>query len=172
MQRHIDCGGNGCYSNQVSYYTPANFLPDCSLGYLVRRCHQLGQIAMEPLFARHGVNGMQWSALAAVLVGRATTGAELSREISYDPGATTRLVDTLEAAGWMTRERDRCDRRVVKLALTKAGAELAHAVRMDVIRLWNGWLADWPGEEVAATIAQLQRLRDMLEDAAAREQAA
>jgi DNA-binding MarR family transcriptional regulator len=156
----------------VTYYTSANFLPDCSLGYLVRRCHQLGQIAMEPLFARQGLSGMQWSALVAVLVGRATTSAELSREISYDPGATTRLVDTLESNGWMTRERDRADRRVVKLALTDAGAALAQAVRMDVIDLWNGWLADWPGEDVAAIIAQLQRLRDLLEGAATGERAA
>jgi DNA-binding MarR family transcriptional regulator len=156
----------------VTYYTPSNFLPDCSLGYLVRRCHQLGLIAMEPLFARHGVSSMQWSALVAVLVGRATTSAELSREISYDPGATTRLVDTLEANGWVTRERDRGDRRVVKLALTEAGAALAQAVRMDVIDLWNDGLADWPGEEVAATIAQLQRLRDTLDGVVTGERAA
>ena len=150
----------------MAFYTPANFLHDCSLGYLVRRCHQLGQVAMEPVFARHGLSGMQWSALVAVLVGRATTSAELAREISYDPGATTRLVDTLEANGWATRARDGDDRRVVRLALTETGAALAQAVRLDVIGLWNEWLGDWDGDDVSALVAQLQRLRDTLGAAA------
>jgi len=156
----------------MAFYTPGNFLPDCSLGYLVRRCHQLGLIAMEPVFARRGLSGMQWSALIAVLVGRATTSAELAREISYDPGATTRLVDALEANGWATRARDSSDRRVIKLTLTQAGAELAEAVRLDVIDLWNGWLGDWDSGEIEALLGQLHRLRDVLEAATAAEVAA
>jgi DNA-binding MarR family transcriptional regulator len=159
----------------MAFYTPANFLPDCSLGYLVRRCHQLGLIAMEPVFSRHGLSGMQWSALVAVLVGRATTSAELAREISYDPGATTRLVDGLEANGWMTRTRDGArggDRRVIKLALTDAGADLAQAVRLDVIDLWNGWLGDWDEGEIVLLVAQLHRLRDRLEAATMAEMTA
>jgi DNA-binding MarR family transcriptional regulator len=156
----------------MAFYTPANFLPDCSLGYLVRRCHQLGLAAMEPVFSRHGVSGMQWSALMAVLVGRAATSAELAREISYDPGATTRLVDVLEANGWMTRTRDGSDRRVIRLALTDTGAGLTQAVKLDVIDLWNGWLVDWSPGELETFVAQLHRLRDVLEGAAAAEVAA
>lgn len=150
----------------MAFYTPATFLPDQSVGYLVRRCHQLGQQALEPMFARHGLTGMQWSALVAVLLGRATTCAELAHEISYDRGATTRLIDVLEAKGWATRQRDTDDRRVVKLALTEAGAALARQAKDDVIALWNGWLAEWKPDELHALIAQLQRLRDTLDAAA------
>lgn len=147
----------------MALYTPANFLPDCSLGYLMRRCHQLGQLAMEPMFASHGLTGMQWSALVTVLLGRAATHAELAREISYDPGATTRLIDTLEAQGWATRERDSGDRRVIRLTLTEKGEQLARRVRLDVITVWNGWLGEWDEAELATLVAQLQRLRTTLE---------
>lgn len=153
----------------MAFYTAADYLPDHSIGYLVRRCHQLGQAAMDPLFAQHGLTSMQWSALVAVMLGRATTCAELAREISYDPGATTRLVDSLEAQGWATRQRDSVDRRVVKLALTEAGTDLARAVLVEAVGLWNGWLADWDAAELSMLIDRLQRLRDTLEAAAAGE---
>jgi len=156
----------------MGFYTAATFMPDQSVGYLVRRCHQLAQVAMEPMFARHGLSGMQWSALISISLGAASTCAELAREISYDRGATTRLVDTLEAAGWLTRERASDDRRVVKLALTEEGADLAQRVKVDVIALWNEWLGAFDRDDLAGLIDQLQQLRDSLQAAAQTEEAA
>ena len=156
----------------MDFYTAATFMPDQSVGYLIRRCHQLGQVAMEPMFARHGLSGMQWSALISIQLGAAATCAELAREISYDRGATTRLVDTLEAAGWLTRERASDDRRVVKLALTEAGADLSQRVKADVIALWNGWLEDFDRDDLSALIERLQQLRDSLQAAAQNQEAA
>ena len=54
--------------------------------------------------------------------GRATH-AELARRCFLTPATLTGVVDTLEKAGYVRRERDDADRRVVWLVLTDAGRE-------------------------------------------------
>lgn len=143
-------------------YTPQYFEPDCSLGYLARRVHQIGSVALEPIFAGEGLTGPQWSALAQILFRNGATSAELARDMAHDKGAMTRLVDTLHANGWITRERCTEDRRAVKLALTAEGEAVAMRVRLRVIDCWNAWLADWDEGEVETMIAMMQKLRDTL----------
>jgi DNA-binding MarR family transcriptional regulator len=143
-------------------YSPQYFEPDCSLGYLARRVNQIGSVALEPIFASEGLTGPQWSALAQIWFRRGATSAELARDMAHDKGAMTRLVDTLEANGWITRERCSDDRRAVKLALTPEGEALALRVRLRVIDCWNAWLADWDEGEVETMIAMMQKLRDTL----------
>ncbi len=143
-------------------YTPQYFEPDCSLGYLARRVHQIGSVALEPVFASEGLTGAQWSALAQLSFRCGATSAALARDMAHDKGAMTRLVDTLEANGWITRERCTEDRRAVKLALTQEGEALTLRVRLRVIDCWNAWLADWDEGEVETMIAMMQKLRDTL----------
>ena len=52
----------------------------------------------------------------------------LARELAVTKGAVTRLVDGLDAKGYVRRERDAEDRRRVFVALTEAGRE--EAVRL------------------------------------------
>lgn len=149
----------------MPFYSDSNFDPENSIGYLIRRSEQLGTAALEPVFAAADITKTQWSALVAVHFNRATTCAELARDLGHDKGATTRLVDTLEERGWITRARTDDDRRVVKLALTPAGSTIAAEIRDVVIGLWNDWLRDWEGSDITELIRLLQRLRDTLQQA-------
>jgi DNA-binding MarR family transcriptional regulator len=142
------------------------FCQDNSIGYLSRRVFQLAQVNLEAVFAPEGISYLQWSALSSIRTGQGNTCAELARDIVYDKGATTRLVDALEANGWVTRHRDADDRRIVNLALTPAGTAIAQRCRSRVIQLWNGWLSDWEETEVNQLIRLLQRLRGTLQQAA------
>jgi DNA-binding MarR family transcriptional regulator len=146
----------------MAIYTPQYFEPDCSLGYLARRVHQIGAGALEPVFAAEGITGPQWSALASIWFKRGATSAELARDMAHDKGAMTRLVDSLEAKGWVTRERCTDDRRVVNLTLTPEGEAVAIRVRLSVIDCWNRWLSDWDEDEVTTMISMMQKLRDTL----------
>ncbi|MEH3158625.1 MAG: MarR family transcriptional regulator [Sphingomonas taxi] len=149
----------------MPFYSDSNFDPENSIGYLIRRSEQLGTAALEPVFAAADITKTQWSALVAVHFNRATTCAELARDLGHDKGATTRLVDTLEERGWITRARTDDDRRVVKLTLTPAGSTIAAEIRDVVIGMWNGWLRDWEGGDITELIRLLQRLRDTLQQA-------
>ncbi len=150
----------------MEFYAESEFAPDVSIGYLVRRAHQLGGVAMEPVFAAEGLTGIQWSALVSVYFRRGVTAADLARDLGHDKGAMTRLVDTLEDRGWITRQRTPEDRRCVKLALTDEGAAVAMRCKRNVVACWNRWLADWSETEVHTMIALLQKLRGTLAAAA------
>lgn len=146
-------------------YSDSNFSPENSIGYLVRRSEQLGTAALEPLFAAHDITKTQWSALVALHFNRASTCAEIARDLGHDKGATTRLVDTLEERGWITRARGEDDRRLVKLALTPSGEAIAATVRDEVIAVWNGWLGGWHEKDITDLTRLLRQLRDTLQDA-------
>ena len=119
--------------------------------------------AWQPVFAAHDITKTQWSALVALHFDRASTCAEIARDLGHDKGATTRLVDTLEERGWVTRARGEEDRRMVRLTLTPSGDAIAATVRDAVIAVWNDWLHDWKTEDVIDLIRLLGQLRDTLQ---------
>ena len=147
----------------VTFYSDANFYPDQSIGYLVRVCHQLGSANLDQLFADEGLTHIQWSALISIYFGRGETCAALARDLAHDKGAMTRMIDAMEAKGWVERQRDRADRRLNNLTLTPEGVAVAHRCRAKLIACWNTWLHDWDEREIATFIAQLARLRHALE---------
>lgn len=146
----------------MSFYDDSDFSPDSAIGYLLRRTHQLGGATLEPIFAAEGLTGTQWSALMSVWFDRGETAADLARDIGHDKGATSRLVDTLEARGWIARTRRTDDRRVISLSLTDEGAAVALRCKERVIACWNAWLADWAEDDVRTLISLLQKLQGTL----------
>lgn len=149
----------------MSFYTRSAFGPDCSLGYLARRIHQIGQGLIEPVFVDEGMSGTQWSAMMSIMAGRSATCADLSRDLSHDKGATTRLVDTMEQRGWLTRSRAPDDRRVLTLELTPKGEAAAIRCRDRVIDYWNSLLTEWDMTEIETLIDLMQKLRTTLDSA-------
>jgi len=147
----------------MSYYSEQNFCPERSVGYLVRRIHQLSQVLLDPIFEAHGISSAQWSAMVTIYLGRATTCATIAREVGHDKGAMTRLMDDLEAKGLVTRERCNEDRRVVNLALTAKGEELGLACKRQVIATWNEWLGESDFHEIEALVEGLNNLKSRLD---------
>lgn len=151
----------------MAFYSATDFAPETSIGYLARRVHQLAQAGLEPVFAAEDMTYIQWHALVSIVFGRGQTCAALARDLAYDKGATTRLLDTLTAKGWVERERSEDDRRLVTLVLTPAGHAKAQEVRRKVAAAWNGWIEDWSADDLTQALAVLQRLRRTLEEKAA-----
>lgn len=148
-------------------FTDSTFYPDVSPGYLVRQIHQMSVAAIDRTLANDGMSATQWMTLVSLYFDHADTCAGLARTLGHDKGAMTRLIDQMEQAGWVVRQRDDADRRVVRLTLTEAGRDAAVAAKRKVIDCWNGFLADWSDAEVADLIATLQRLRRTMEESAA-----
>lgn len=147
----------------MSFYSESNFYPDTSIGYLVRVLQQLGQASLDTLFADEGITGVQWSALIGIHTGRGETCAALARDMAHDKGAMTRMIDVLEAKGFVARSRVSEDRRLVNLSLTDHGRATALRCREKVIAQWNVWLERWSPDEIEKLIDQLQRLRAIME---------
>lgn len=145
-------------------FTDSTFSPETSPGYLVRLIHLMNVGAIDRSLSEDGLTATQWTTLVSLYFGHADTCIGLARTVGHDKGAMTRLLDQLEAKGWVRRQRDEADRRLVRLTLTDAGREKAIAAKRKVIACWNGILADWSDREVADLIATLQRLRRAMEE--------
>ena len=65
------------------------------------------------------------------------SAAQLCKDLSYDAGAMTRMIDRLEAKGLVNRRRCPDDRRLVKLELTEAGLEAMPKLRECSVRVLN-----------------------------------
>ena len=143
----------------MTFYEPANYTPERSLGYLMRVINQAALGRLEPAIATEGMTNTQWQVLVSLYFDRGATCAALARDLAHDKGAMTRLIDGLEERGLVSRERDTGDRRVVKLTVTPAGRDAAERGRGHHIACWNGWLKDWDRGEVERLIAMLTRLR-------------
>jgi DNA-binding MarR family transcriptional regulator len=146
-----------------AFYKVEEFSSKNSLGYLSRRLHNLLQPRAEAAFADAELTFSQWVALMALREGVVSTCADVARHLNHDTGATTRMIDQLEARGFLTRSRSKSDRRLVNLALTPQGRATARALASRLVDFWNEVLQDFTQSEASGLIALLSKLADSVE---------
>lgn len=78
----------------------------------------------KPLLDRYGITYPQYLALVALRRKDDQTVSELGGKLHLESNTLTPLIKRLEAAGLLTRTRDKQDERVVRIALTEAGGKL------------------------------------------------
>ena len=118
--------------------------------------HALGQ-ALEPF----GVTPTQYNVLR-ILRGAGEAGLcrrEVRERMVTPVPDATRLLDRMEAAGWIERERAGEDRRFVTTRITAAGRALADRLDDPIRELHRRHLAGMSGEELQALIDALDRVR-------------
>jgi len=142
----------------VTHYSAVGYQPKASIGYLVRRASTLIISRVETAFSVHEISFVQWLALVYLRDGMARTAAELCRELCYDSGALTRLIDQLCERGFIERERSTQDRRIVALNLTAAGRGSVESLTPLVVSCLNAALADFTSEEVETLARLLEKL--------------
>jgi DNA-binding MarR family transcriptional regulator len=143
----------------ADFYQPDRYAADESVGYAMRRVllsmTQQTSRLLEPV----GLTSAQWAPLFKLRMAmKAVTIAELARELQMDPGATTRLIDRLEAKGLCRRERSELDRRVVNVALTPEGARVAEHIPAALSAVMNAHLAGFSHEEWQTLMGLLVRM--------------
>ena len=150
------------------YYTLETLEAGNSIGFLVKRCGVLMTQIAERRFESTSVSFIQWMALMR-LCGQAghMSATQLSRELGYDMGALTRLVDELERRGLVRRERSRRDRRAVEIAVTAAGRRQAEGAKRVIVELLNELVESYSDAEIATLIDLMQRMLVRLQEEAA-----
>ncbi len=103
------------------HYRAREFRAEICIGYLVSRIHATCRAELEAEFEGEDISFTQWRVLMCLRDDIANTAADISRELSHDKGSMTRIVDQLEERGFLLRQRDKDDRRLVFLTLTAAG---------------------------------------------------
>lgn len=122
--------------------TDGFFEPDPQLMPLHRLLARAGQAVSRysrDVVAAHGLTVTSMGVLGALADGEAVSHRELSGYLGVAPATLTPVVDALETAGELARERDPADRRVVRLRITERGrVRLAEANEVVVTTLRSG----------------------------------
>jgi DNA-binding MarR family transcriptional regulator len=89
-----------------------------SIGWLLTDASRLIRKLADRRLATIGVTRAQWQALASLRRIGPMTQAALAEIMEVETATVARLIDRLEAAGWIVRKPDHCDRRVKLVSLT------------------------------------------------------
>jgi DNA-binding MarR family transcriptional regulator len=142
----------------VNFYRAAGYCADESVAYLMKRVLMAVAQAADKRLEPQGITQAQWGPLFMLRSSRASTVAELARELQTDPGAMTRLLDRLESKGFCRRERSTDDRRVVHIELTPEGEVAADRVPVELAEVLNEHLAGFSKTEWTQLKGFLQRM--------------
>ena len=154
----------------ASFYRPAGYTTDESVGYMMKRVIMSITLAADRRLEPQGMTHAQWGPLFLLRSGRASTVAELARELQTDPGAMTRLLDRLECKNLCRRIRSTDDRRVVNIELTPAGEAAADKVPTELSQVLNEHLAGFSKAEWTQLKGYLRRMMENGEAAAGRSE--
>lgn len=147
----------------ANFYRASGLCADDSVGYLVKRVMVSITTAADSRLEGDGLTHIQWGPLFMLRNGRASTVAELARELNTDPGAMTRLLDRLEAKGLCRRKRSTDDRRVVRIELTAEGLAASAKVPPVLSEVMNEMLSGFNREEWDSLKSMLRRMIDNAE---------
>jgi DNA-binding MarR family transcriptional regulator len=130
------------------------------LGFNIRRA----QIALWRDFNRNVAEGyVRPGIFSAMLLANANPGIaqiEIANQLGIDKGSVVSLVDRMESAGWVTRQRSTEDRRRQGIFLTPAGVKACRSLKKEMIEHERKFVSRYTDQEIRMLIALLRRLHD------------
>ncbi|VXC58404.1 Transcriptional regulator, MarR family [Burkholderia sp. 8Y] len=139
-------------------YDPATIRLETSLGYYLAKARNVLIARTDEALRPLDLTSQQIGVILSLASGRARTPLELSREMSYDSGSMTRMLDRLEKKGFVSRARSDADRRIVELKLTERGQEAAARLPAIGAAVLNEQLHGFSRAELDLLIAMLARI--------------
>lgn len=98
--------------------------------------------------------------LLGMLTVRPYTLGELAKQMSVSAPTMSNTITVLETRGWVTRERDNTDRRVVHVMLSAEGREMLDAIDRYTAQRISEYLAPLDGQERQTLLDGLTLLQE------------
>lgn len=140
-----------------------NYERQARVGRLLNRAKSGLEEAMDGELAPYDLTAAQYVIMSILASCRAETSAEICKEIVYDPGAMTRMLDRLEQKNLVRRVYSRENRRKVKLELTEQGREVFPQVQASTAALLDRVMCSFSAVEMDHFEGLLTRMADRLE---------
>jgi DNA-binding MarR family transcriptional regulator len=141
-----------------AFYDGGHYAVDESVGYLLHQVLGCMRRDIEARMAEHELTAAQWQPLWRLKLSPRSTSQAIARDANIDAGSMTRLLDRLEAKGLLDRERSATDRRVVNLALTRAGEAVVQHVPHVLADVNNQYLRGFSADEWRQLRSLLERM--------------
>ena len=105
----------------------------------------------------HHLSSVHFQVLTMVL-SRPCTVSELAERQSISAASMSKTVMVMEERGWLSRERDKSDRRVVRLAVTPAGRDVLRDVQNRSVQELKESFKDLSQEELKLIMDGMEAL--------------
>ncbi len=123
----------------------------------LRRLQDAGEEAGAALGRRMRMHRTDLAAMSVIAYSpRAVGPRELADRLGISPGATTELVDRLEQAGHLVRERDTTDRRRVRLIASEHAIDEVRGQLQDLVSRLDEIAKDFSAAERGAILRYLE----------------
>jgi DNA-binding MarR family transcriptional regulator len=132
------------------------------LGFLIHDAQRLLRKRFEARAASYGLSTAQWRLLARLVKDEGSTQARLAEFLEIEPISVSRLVDRMEASGWVMRKQDAGDRRVRMIFPTEKSRNAFAAVKAIAGDIYDEALTGLSDAERRALISGLEKLVDNL----------
>lgn len=126
------------------------------LVYLVGQLDRIVSRRLSEALAEHGLTLPQFTALSVLNARGRSSNAQLAERSFITPQSANEVVKTMEANGWVMREADPTNRRIVLLQLTAAGKALLERCEETADRVERTMLEDMDDDDAQALRAMLQ----------------
>lgn len=136
-----------------------------SFGAAIRKTGALMQLMNQAAADRIGINATDLNCLNILSFKGQMTAGELARETGLTTASITGVVDRLEEAGYVRRERDPRDRRrvVIRLVLEAALRDVA-SVFLPMMRDWQQMAARYSDDDLRLIVDFYDRMEGVLRE--------
>ncbi|WP_233239006.1 MarR family winged helix-turn-helix transcriptional regulator [Bordetella sp. LUAb4] len=131
----------------MKHYSPESFAKSQSVAFSLNRARNVMVMQMDAALKEFDISGQQFGLMMALRRGEASTPFELSKQLRFDSGSMTRMLDKLETKGLIARQRSVEDRRVVNLLITEHGEQVMQQALRIAPEVLNARLAHFTKEE-------------------------
>ena len=140
-----------------------NFNPKLNVSFLTKRCVSLLAMVAETSFESQQISTAGFEVLMHLQNKSPLTPSELRTLTGHDMGGLTRIVDALEQASLVNRERKLNNRRSVQIIITSQGIQKAEQSLEVIVSLLNQIFEPFSKMEVEALVSILKRLFERLQ---------
>jgi len=130
------------------------------MGFYVNRTAFLMSEEISKRFNNQGFNitAQDFGILNLLWTNDKQTHASISKEMMRDKTTITRRIDSLEKKGYLTREIDNIDRRVIRVCLTKEGFSIKDNLISILLDFHQNLLSDIPSSDLEITKKTLEKI--------------
>ena len=133
-------------------------------GFLVSDVARLLRTVFDRRVRHLGLTRSQWLALTRIYRQPGCTLSELAETMEMEKASTGRLVDRLEANGFVVREADENDRRVKRIRLTGEAEAIERTMRGIALDTLQEALATLPDREREHAVETLLKVKASLQE--------
>jgi DNA-binding MarR family transcriptional regulator len=127
-------------------------------GYILSETKRLLSRRFEEKARHYGLTASQWRAVAQLSRSDGLTQVALASHLELEPMTVCRLVDRLEASGFIERLPDPADRRAKLVWLTPKSRAMMDKVREIALDVYEEAFAGFDAQERDALVAALKRV--------------